>query len=386
MRICLVNAFFHPYIGGTEKHMYELGRRLARKEEVHALTCLLEDTKAEENVKGVHVHRIPARFIKAPLIYPPPLVFAPGVKDAVTLLDGEYDFDIFHLHGRWFTDFAYVAKYAKKNGKKFCLTLHNARPLGISPMVGALGTMFDWFSGVRTIKAADRIVAVSASVKEDISHYRGVDRDKIEVIHNGVDIEVFKPSKPILRDKYAEGFDNVFLFLGRLIEQKGLPYLIDATKEVIKDYPSTRLLVVGRGKLKGALEARVRKEGLQKHIVFPGFVDEKTLPSLYSSCDAYVLPSLWEVLPISLLEALSCGAPLIASDAGGNPEVVENGVNGFIFEKRNTNQLAEEMKTLANDPALRKRMARKSREIAVKKFDWDIIAQKTIRFYNKVLD
>jgi glycosyltransferase involved in cell wall biosynthesis len=125
---------------------------------------------------------------------------------------------------------------------------------------------------------------------------------------------------------------------------------------------------------------------LNDNVIFPGFIPEEQLPDLYSSADIFVLPSLWEVLPISLLEALACGAPLLVSDAGGNPEVVENGVNGFVFRKGDTKELAKKMKALISDSKMRERMGRESRRIAVERFDWELIAKQTLKYYRESYD
>lgn len=385
MNICLVNAFFHPYTGGTEKHMYELGRRVAREEDVFVYTSRLKNTKACEDFDGMRIYRTKASMYKMPLIYPPPLVLAPNVKKEIPRLDRKFNFDIFHLHGRWYPDFGYVAKHAKKNKKLFMMTLHNARPVGINPAVTSLGTLYDAIYGKRLLKAADKIIAVSHFVKEDIAKY-GIDTGKIKVIYNGVDTKFFKPSEKTFKKKYADRFDTLLIFLGRLIAQKGLLHLIDAMAEVVKEYPKTGLLIVGRGKEKERLEKRTRKLALEKNVIFPGFIPEEQLPDLYSSADIFVLPSLWEVLPISLLEALACGAPLLVSDAGGNPEVVENGVNGFVFRKGNTKELVKKMRALISDSKMRKRMGRESRRIAVRRFDWELIAKQTLEYYRESYD
>lgn len=382
MKICLVNAFFHPYKGGTEKHMYELGKRVARKEDIFVYTSRLEGTKAHEVFEGMKIYRTEAGLYKMPLIYPPPLALARNVKKEIAALDNEFGFDIFHLHGRWYPDFGYIGKYAKGKKKLFMMTLHNARPVGISHAITVLGTLFDMVYGKNLLKAADRIIAVSRFVKEDIAKY-GIDKEKIEVIHNGVDTNFFKPSKKTFKEKYADKFDTLFVYLGRLIRQKGVPYLIYAMAEVVKEYPKTGLLIVGKGEEKSRLEGMVRKLALEKNVIFPGFIPEEQLPNVYSSADAYILPSLWEVLPISLLEALACGVPLLASDAGGNPEVVEKDVNGFIVPKGDSAALAQKMKVLASDQNMRKKMGRESRRIATEKFDWELIAGKTLKYYRK---
>ncbi len=385
MRVCLVNAFFYPYTGGVEKHMYELGRRLAKRMEVHVLTSRLDGTDVEENVEGMHVHRVRAKFIKAPLIYPPPLTLAPEAKKRIKEIDAEFDFQAFHLHGRWFPDFSYCRKHAHANGKKFFMTLHNQRPLGISPAISVIGTLFDRLHGAKVLGEADNIIAVSHAVKEDITHYPEVDESKITVIHNGVDTSFFRPVDDGMREELASGYDNVILFLGRLIKQKGVEYLLRGMPEILQEHPSTVLLITGKGKSKPVLEKMVRKLGLQENVKFTGFVPEERLPALYSASDVYVLPSLWEVLPISLLEALACGVPLVASNAGGNPEIVEHERNGYVFRMRDVDSMVRYINTLLSDKSLRRRMGAESRRIAEEKFEWNIIADKTFSFYKEVL-
>lgn len=337
----------------------------------------------------MHVHRIKAHFIRAPLIYPPPIVHAPGVLNALSALHRKYEFDAFHLHSRWFPDFARCGRYAHSVKRKFFITLHNARPFGISALISLLGGLYDMLYGRRILAEADAIIAVSRWVKKDICQY-GLDPSRIFPIHNGVDTARFKPmsrqKREEVRQRYADGFDHLLLFTGRIIEQKGLDYLIEAMPRILAAHPSTKLLIVGKGKLLPHLKKKVSRMALNDWVDFLGFVPESILPSLYAACDVYILPSLWEVLPISLLEALSSGCALVASDAGGNPEIVRHGVNGYVFRKRDVGALARYVIRLLSEPQLRKRMAAQSRRIALKHFDWDIITHQTLSFYQRVID
>ncbi len=385
MKLCMVNGYFHPFVGGSEKHMYELGRRLARTEGVSVVTSLLEGTKEYEEIEQMKVHRLPTKHYKMPVIYPPPMPVTRGIEAKLAELDGKHNFDAFNLHGRWFSSYNRVVNYANKNRKLMVLTLHNQRPLGISAPISIAGTFWDKVKGKKVLRDVDRIIAVSAASKKDIMEY-DLDEKKIAVIHNGVDTEFYKPSNASFQDKYKDGFDHLLIFVGRIIQQKGLTYLIDAMPGVLKEHPKTRLLIVGKGKIKNKLKEKVRKMGLSKYVLFPGFIPESQMPELYSSADVFVLPSLWEVLPIALLEALASGSPLLASDAGGNPEIVENDKNGYIFEKANTPHLIEKLNVMLSDEKSRAEMKKKSREIALEKFDWEIIKNQTLAFYKDAME
>lgn len=384
MKLCMVNGYFHPFIGGSEKHMFELGRRLAKTETFHVVTSRLDNTEAYEELQGMKIHRLETKHKKMPVIYPPPLPVTKNVDKFLAELDKEHDFEVFNLHGRWFPRWNKVVNYANKKGKMMVLTLHNQRPLGISPIVTLVGTAYDGVIGKGVLRNCDHIISVSAAAKVDIMNY-GLDADKIEVIHNGVDTSFYKPSEPTFREEYLNGGDNLLMFVGRIIEQKGLSYFYDAIPEVLKEHPKTRVAIIGKGKLKELHMEYVKKKGLDKQIFFPGFIPEERMPELYSSADLFVLPSLWEVFPIAMLEALASGAPLLASDAGGNPEMVEENGNGRIVHKANTKELADAINSMLSDPAKLKEMGKKSREVAVNQFDWDIITRKTLDFYGKAI-
>ncbi len=381
MKLCMVNGYFHPFTGGSEKHMYELGKRLARTEDISVLTSQLEGTAEYEVLEGMKVHRLPTKHYKMPLIYPPPMPVTRGVQAKIEELDKANNFDVFNLHGRWFRKYNSVVDYARKKKKLIVLTLHNARPLGISPAVSLFGSAYDGLQGKEVIRGVDKIISVSQALKEDIMEY-GVEDSKIDVIYNGVDTGFYIPSERSFRE---EGFDNILLFVGRIIQQKGLEHLLDAMPLVLKEHPGTKLLITGKGKLVPKLEDKIKKLGLGNNVAFTGFVEEARLPELYSSADIFVLPSLWETFGFVLVEAGACGVPLCGSDAGGIPEVIQDGANGLIFKKANPADTAEKLRIMLDDAALRRDMGRKSRDIAVSKFEWEIIKDQTLAYYSRIM-
>ncbi len=119
---------------------------------------------------------------------------------------------------------------------------------------------------------------------------------------------------------------------------------------------------------------------------FLGFVPDAELKQVHEAADVFVLPSLWEVLPIAVLEALACGKPVVCTDAGGNRELVKDGVNGLVVPKRNPAQLAYSINRLLDDPALRERMGKAGLRHARAHFNWPSIARKTIAVYRRVIE
>ena len=265
------------------------------------------------------------------------------------------------------------------------MTIHNARPVGISLPVTVGGLAYDWLIGRWPFALADRIIAVSEWVRGDIAKYR-IDPGKIVPVHNGIDVREFRPSaEKNVRAKYGIGDDPMLLFVGRMITQKGLPYLIDAMPLVLKEHPRTKLFLVGRGNALKGLKAKVAAMGLEKSVIFSGYLSEEQLKEAYGTCDLFVLPSVWEVLPIAVLEAMSAAKPVVCTDAGGDREMVRDGVNGYVVPMRDSRALAEKVNLVLSDADMRGRMGAASRRIAEEEFDWKLIAAQTKLVYEELL-
>jgi glycosyltransferase involved in cell wall biosynthesis len=385
MKICLVNALFHPFSGGVEKHMYELSRELVKQGvDVTVVTARIEGTPAYEELDGVKVYRVPCISLKVPGLYPPPLILSPLFVFYLRKLDRENGFDIIHLQNRFFVDFDMASLYARFSHKPFMMTIHNARPLGISLPITVFGSAYDWLIGRWPFALADRIIAVSEWVKYDIAKYR-IDERKIVPVHNGINVSEFRPTEATgVRRKY--GIDGpMLLFVGRMITQKGIPYLIEAVPLVLEKHPDTKLLLIGRGNALKALKKKVKAMGLEKNVIFSGYLTEEMLKESYGTCDLFVLPSVWEVLPIAILEAMSSSKAVVCTGAGGDAELVKDGLNGYVVPIRDPVKLAEKINALLDDPEKRARMGRAGRKRAEEEFDWKLIAARTKEVYEDVL-
>ncbi|MBI3587956.1 glycosyltransferase family 4 protein [Candidatus Micrarchaeota archaeon] len=387
LKILLVNALFHPFKGGVENHMLELGKRLCKRGvEVHVLTGRIRGTKPYEVVGGIRVHRVACAEIRLPGYYPPPLVIAPTALSGLRALDAREDFDIIHLQNAWFPDFNSAGVYAKAMGKPFVFTVHNARPLGIAPHITVVGGIYDAIMSRQVLKLADRIISVSEWAAHDVAKH-GVPLSRFTIIPNGIDAGKIRPvGTNAFRKRHGIRDDAPLLvFIGRVIEQKGLNYLLQAMPAILKRHPSARLAIVGTGSEKGMLEKLAGRLGVSHAVIFTGFVTEEEKLEALHACDIFVLPSLWEVLPVAILEAMAAGKPIVCTDAGGNPELVKTGVNGTIVPKRKPQALSSAVNGLIGDGNRLKRMGIESRRIAVEKFDWRIIADRTMQFYGQLL-
>jgi len=197
-----------------------------------------------------------------------------------------------------------------------------------------------------TLNRADRVTAASRDLGRKINLL--CDRDDVIILKNAVDTDIFKPDiSPKLRDEFREELgiypDEIVLgFLGELREKKGQQFLMKALSEVRQNRPAC-LLIIGevRPSQLGVLQAyEMECPEDAKRVLITGYLSEREAIARYLQiCDVFLLPSVWEGMPNALLEAMSCGHCAIASDAGGIPEIITHGENGFILPRHQLNHL-----------------------------------------------
>ncbi|PKL51075.1 MAG: hypothetical protein CVV39_00585 [Planctomycetes bacterium HGW-Planctomycetes-1] len=203
----------------------------------------------------------------------------------------------------------------------------------------------------------DKILAVGGAVKNDILKTNpSVEPEKVMNIGNSIDYEYYSNTnfdRHAVREKYNIPSDAfVFAAAGRLAETKGQKYLIKTFSEIKKQTPNIRLLFAGTGRLKSELEKQTMELNCKNSIYFLDRVNN--MPEFYSMIDAFVLPSLAEGLPRTLIEAMAAGVLCIASDVGGIPEILDNGRLGFLVQAENSDELADMMQKAINLPLQKK--------------------------------
>jgi glycosyltransferase involved in cell wall biosynthesis len=200
-------------------------------------------------------------------------------------------------------------------------------------------------------------IAVNSRATRDtlLSSAPWLDPSRLRVVYKGVDATPHTAATLSFLTEWGipEG-DPTVCFVGRLDEQKGLIYLLEAWKLLHAIIPHARLLLVGEGKLRPFIEEFVAHHGLQKNIILAGFRNDVRL--LLSSCAVLVLPSLWEGFGYAAVEAMAEGVPVVASAASSLPEVVEDGKTGLLFPPRDSAALADALVRLLRDPGLARRM------------------------------
>jgi len=237
---------------------------------------------------------------------------------------------------------------------------------------------------------SDRIIAVSEAVKNFYVENANIPADKFEVIYNGVDLDFWQNNilsqETIAEKKTKLGLsqdDKVIVNIGRLHPQKGHEYLFRAVRKIIPRMKNLKFLIVGDGSMKDSLELLSERLGIKKYVIFTGKRDD--IKDILCFSDISVLSSIREGFSNVILESMACGKPVIATDVGGNNEIIIDGENGFIVPSRDEDTLADKILALASSEELTERMGLAARE-TVKKFSLKRMVDKTEQLYEKLMD
>lgn len=234
----------------------------------------------------------------------------------------------------------------------------------------------------------DKILAVGQAVKDDIlKHNKFLESEKIINVGNSIDYECFANSqfdRKTAREKYNIPPDAfVFATAGRLAETKGQKYLIEAFAKIKNQIPNALLLFAGTGTLKDEIEKKAAELNCTDSVRFLGQV--KNMPEFYNAIDCFVLPSIAEGLPRTLIEAMAAGVLCIASDVGGIPEIMDNGRLGRLIPAKNSNALAEAMLKTFNIPLKEKEIiVTKARENAKINYSIDAMIKRIESIYDSL--
>jgi glycosyltransferase involved in cell wall biosynthesis len=379
MNICLVNADFAPARGsGQTVYAEAVAKGLASRHQVTVVTSRPPGTVAEEDIAHVRVVRIatpefdPSRWVAFGYL---------AARQADDLMRRE-QFDALH-----FLD-AHVG-YACRG--RFSASLHQSfrqrlQGDGRLPYHSSLRNLvqrlpYYRFAKVlerRAVKRATRLISISGATRDEFANNYGVDPSQIEVIHNGIDTELFKPTESRrLKEKLGLGHEKILLYVGFSTARKGLEHLAQALREL--RHRDVRLVIVGTWE-RGYRERFYRYLGDARHRVLEvGYVGDEEMAQYYSLADVFVLPSLLEGFGYPVVEALACGTPVIGTSAGSIPEVV--GDCGIIVPPRDAGALAEAIDRMLSDGELREGIRSRSRNWVCENFSRDMMITRTEAFF-----
>lgn len=377
MDICVLNPFFYPYNGGTEKVLFEIYRRLAKRNNVTVITSALPGIKSNivEEVEGMKVIRLVSNHMSIP-IAPMPFVAMDGLREEIK----KARCDLYHINNRYQYFYRSVDAIKKVKGR-IALTIHNALPIGIDPLIDSLGIEYDMLWGRMLMHKADLITGISKNTIDTTVPKKEL--RKTHLIYNGVDYDMFrfisKSSKDVsgVMKGLGAGFksnDANIVTNGRLVEQKGQIYLIRAVAELAKEGHRLGLLVIGRGPLEKKFHSKARTLGLKGRFWIRTGIDEEQLPYYYNAGNLFVIPSLYEPASLVILEAMSCELPSIATKVGGLPEMMDK--YGLYARPRSVDELKDKMLYALENRKKMESVAKAGRKFIIKRHNWDTIAKK----------
>lgn len=336
MRVCLLGQY-PPHIGGVSSHTYLLSRELVKRgDQVYVLTYPHTDVK---DIDGVKVETAFAPNIKGLR----GLFFFISSFFKLTNMVRRFNIELIHAHFLLPPGLIGVC-VGSLLGKKTAVTAHGS-DLMIQAKNPVLRSLIKF-----VLKKADYVLVVNQTLKDKVLEL-GINPDKVYITPNAVDVEKFNPKKKELPSDMNIIHDKpMILFVGNLVFQKGVKFLLEAKKLMKSD---VKLVVVGDGPLRHELEMKVQDDNIQD-VFFAGA--RRDVEQIMPSADIFVLPSISEGLPITILEAMASGLPVVATNVGGISEVMNKQV-GLMVKASSPTELASAMDKILENETLRNDMS-----------------------------
>ena len=379
----------HLYLGGVERRILETGKRLGGEVDFTVYSGTKAGFREPAVVNGISV--VPCSSTDR--LFP---LDNWTFNRTLRKMAGTLNADVYESHA--VSGYGFQKALIKKGIKTpFIQTVHGV--LGdeyaqaqLRGGMSARGRLANFFMRrlaeieKQAAQNADLVVTISKySEKKTIDLYR-VNPARIRIVPNGVDPERFKPAADAdctrLKERLGVGDRQMVLFVGRLIPRKGLPYLIEAAKTIVKERSETLFVIAGDGPLKSKLAAEVKQANLARNFAFVGDVSEADLPLLYGCADVFAFPSIQEGQGIALLEAQACAKPVVAFNLSGVNEAVVDQETGLLV-KPESDELSHAILRLLGNESLRQKMGNAGRTRITNELTWDICAQKMLSVYRE---
>ena len=377
---------FPPVIGGVETHLFLLGPELVRRGYATSLlTGSVGNYKADYEYKGMAIKRSPLFDLN--------WLFDRGfeglrenIENLIYMFLDKIKPDIIHVHNmHYFSRIhaAAVSMYAKKHRIPLILTTHNVWD---ECLFLDLTLNIKW----------KHIIAVSDYIRVELMGV-GVSKNKITVVHHGIDIDKFrKGNSNRIFKKYPRLKNRKIIFHpARIGLAKGCDVSIKALRIIKKTFPDVMLMLTGSKNIIdwGTTQQKdiayllhlAKKIGVDKNL-FIDSVPYEVMPEFYNIADVCVYPSnSFEPFGITMLESLSSEVPMVVTESGGMAEVVKDGINGFIIKTRDYNQLADRCLRLLKDQKFREELGKNGRKLVKESYTKEIMAENTAKVYKKIL-
>lgn len=396
-RVLVMTSTFPRWENDAEPaFVFELSRRLASDYDITVLAPRAPGSLREEQMAGLRVIRFPYFLQRMetlamhgggilnnlktnPLAYLLVPFFLIGQLLSLVQLLRREPFDLIHAH--WIIPQGLTAVIARFiTGRKIPLvcTSHGG------DLYALRGRFFRWLKRI-VINKSSALTVVSRAMR-DIVVGMGTASEKVHVISMGVDLKhLFTP------DPAVERSDHGLLFVGRLVEKKGVAVLLKAMPAVLAAFPETRLTIAGSGPLEAELHTLVKELHISDAVDFPGMISQSQLPDLYRQAAIAVFPFIvaqsgdQEGFGLVQVEAMGCGCPVISGDLPSVHDIMIHGESGLLVPPQSQQKLEQAIITMLDNSELRTRMALAARGRVMQRFDWRIVADNYSTLYRNML-
>lgn len=375
MRVALVGDEYYPDIGGAAHYALDLSLQLAKLGvEVAVFTHAHPGQPEEEEIDGIRVRRVKGVVLDDPHRAASPQLFQRCHKH---ILSG--GFDVVHGLDIYSSMSLLAVRFAHIHGIPSVITCHTVMS---SVFLIYLQRLAAWMFRLRR---ADRVIAVSQAAAR-FARSLGVRETQIAVVHNGVDLSCFngKLDASLMRKELGVGGEPLIVTASRLIKRKSPGLLVSAFAKVLKAIPNAKLVIAGSGREERSLRNQIRELNIADSVSLLGGMTKEKVAHLMAAADVFVLPSKLESFGLSLLEASAAGVPVVCSNAGGVPEVFQDGFNAILYPPGDDDAMARAIMRLIQDRELARNIGANAAETA-KRFSWQTAARRTLAVYEDVL-
>ena len=373
MRVALVGDEYYPDGGGAARYAFELSLQLVKLGiEAVVVTHAHPGQAEEEEIAGVTIKRVKGWVLNHPHRTFSPLLFCRCYK---YILDEK--FDVVHGLDIYSTMSLMAIPFARIFRIPCVLTCHTVMDSAFLIFLQrVLGFVF---------RVGDRLIAVSRASAR-FSRSLGFPERRITVVPNGVDLSYFNVEidAVAMREELGIGDEPLVVTASRLIRRKSPDLLVSAFARVLKVVPDAKLVIAGSGREEDNLSCQIKDLNIINSVFMVGELSKEKVAQLMAAADVFVLPSKMESFGLSLLEASAAGVPAVCSNAGGVPEVFQDGFNALLYPPGDDNAMAKAIIRLIQDKELAKAISTNAVETA-SRFTWEMAAELTTRVYEEVL-
>lgn len=371
-KYCIFSAQYLPHMGGVERYTYYLAKKLvSHGNYVTIVTNNTVDSIEYEKGKGMEIYRFPCY----PLIdgrFPIPKIDKEFIR--IDKILKQKHFDLVIINTRFYFHSLYAARFAKKRKIYSICIEHGTSHLSVhDAMLDKIGALYEHFHTAILKKYCKHYYGVSKACTEWSAHF-GIKAEG--VLYNAIDIKEIESVSQNMKRRYRINFSIpkdgiVVTFTGRLLQEKGLPSLLNVAEKMQQEYSNVYFFIAGDGDMKEEVEKRK-----SEHIIYLGKIDFLDIVNLLKDSDIFCLPSFSEGLSTSILEAAACKCYIITTARGGARELMIDESYGTIIPENSEKTLFNALKAAIQNPEHRDRAVELTYNRLIKLFNWNVVATK----------